>query len=144
MGFQIALDSHQRLHVSIWGDFDFDLSRDVLIGVKAHWRAGVKDVLIMLKGVTRTNSCAIGTLALLSEMDGCQVVIKTEHCAKEVQHLFASGLLDRYFPSGALAGCSRCLAGLVPACASEVDRQVRIAPAAQAHRAAALCGIGMG
>ena len=99
MGLQIVLGSDRCLHVTVFGDFDFELSRNVLLGVKTHWRAGVSEISIVLKGVTRVSSAAIGTLALLAEMEGSQVSILNEHCAAEVHALFASDLLSRYFPS---------------------------------------------
>ena len=97
MGLQIVLGSDRCLRVTVFGDFDFELSRNVLLGVKTHWRAGVTDVLIVLKGVTRISSAAIGTLALLADMAGSRVAVQNEHCAVEVHALFASDLLSRYF-----------------------------------------------
>ena len=96
MGLQIVLGSDRCLHVTVFGDFDFELSRTMLIGVKRHWRAGVTDVLIVLKGVTRISSAAIGTLALLADMAGSRVAVQNEDCAAEVHALFASDLLSRH------------------------------------------------
>jgi anti-anti-sigma regulatory factor len=99
MGLHIELESNRRLHVSVFGDFDFELSRDVLLQVKAHCRNGVTDVLIVLKGVTRISSAAIGTLALLAEMAGSRVSLRSECCTEQVYALFAPDLLGRYFPN---------------------------------------------
>ncbi len=108
MGLHMELGVDRPLHVTVSGNFDFDLSRDVLLGVKAQWRAGVTDILIVLRGVTRTTSCSIDTLALLAEMAGENLAIQTVHCDEKVHALFSSGLLDRYFPSAPLAGCHNC------------------------------------
>lgn len=98
MGLHIEQENDRRLRVTVFGDFDFELSRDVLLKVKAHCRDGVTDVRILLKGVTRISSAAIGTLALLADIAGSRVSIRNEQCAEQVHALFASDLLDRYFP----------------------------------------------
>ena len=99
MGLHIELESNRLLHVTIFGDFNFELSRDVLLRVKAHCRNGVTDVLIMLNGVTRISSAAIGTLALLAEIVGSRVSIRSERCAEQVYVLFSPDFLGRYFPN---------------------------------------------
>ncbi|MFA7291442.1 MAG: hypothetical protein WC023_04250 [Rhodocyclaceae bacterium] len=127
MSVCIVLGDDKRLLASVSGNFDFDASRQLLLGVKAQWKAGAQTVEVQLRNVTQASSCAIGTMMLLSEMAGCAFHVSLENCAGEVCALFDSGLLDRYFPSEALDGCRGCLANSQPTCAEPLTIGVPIA-----------------
>lgn len=127
MSVSILLGDDKRLRASVSGNFDFDASRQLLLGVKAQWRAGAQAVEVQLRNVTQASSCAIGAMMLLAEMAGSNFHVSLENCAGEVCALFDSGLLDRYFPSEALAGCRGCLATRQPVCVEPLTLGVPIA-----------------
>lgn len=116
MAVSISHGKALNLQATVSGDFDFETSRQLLLGVKKEWRGGARGVDIVLREVTRATSCSIGTLMLISELAGRNFQLRTERCRSEVQGLFDSGLLDRFFPAEVLAGCRSCLARAESSC----------------------------
>jgi anti-anti-sigma regulatory factor len=116
MSVQIVVVDANHVHATISGDFNFESSRALLLGVKKCWQSDGGTVLVHLWKVTRTTSCAIGAMAALAEMAGKNFHLSVEQCANEVHALFDSGLLDRYFKSDAIGPCRECLERLRPAC----------------------------
>ena len=108
------------LHVIVSDLFDFDTSRELIRSctalIKAH---KVHQLQVTLKNVTYCNSCAIGALLVLSERVKGQFQLRLEDCHSEVNQLFDSGLLDRYFGDARSTPtrqsqasiCSRCIGG---------------------------------
>lgn len=118
MSVYIIMGGDRNLHATVTGDFDFETSRQLLLGVKKmHANLGAEGVEVVLRGVLHTTSCAIGALILLSELAGSAFTIRTQSCSNEVHALFSSDLLERYLSRAALAGCTSCLEGEAPACA---------------------------
>lgn len=110
MSVLISQEEGRGLRATVSGDFDFEASRELLLGLRRRWQDGASGVDITLRDVTRATSCSIGTLMLISEFAGRNFRIHLEHCENDVHGLFASGLLDRFFPPEVLAGCRGCLA----------------------------------
>ncbi len=110
MGVHISRGDSRKLTATVSGEFDFETSRRLLLGVKQGWAAGCDGgVDVVLRDVTTATSCSIGTLMLISELAGKQFRIHLDTCGSEVQGLFSSGMLDRFFPPEVLAGCRDCL-----------------------------------
>lgn len=109
MSVQITQDENQCLRATVSGEFDFETSRQLLLGVKKQWRPGMSWVDVTLRDVSRATSCSIGTLMLISEFVGKHFRIHLEDCERDVHGLFGSGLLDRFFPPEVLASCRGCL-----------------------------------
>ena len=83
------------LEFTISGAFDFDTSKAMLLQCKtAQYQ---HQIAIQLHHVTSCNSCAVGTLALLSEKSHKELHIKLDKCSEDIQYLFHSGFLDRFF-----------------------------------------------
>lgn len=126
MSVHILLADGRDVHATVSGNFDFQSSRELLLGVRREWTPGAQ-VAVRLRNVTQTSSCAIGAMVLLSEMAGKDFHVRLESCASEVHGLFDSGLLDRYFRNEALSACGECLAGLRPVCEVPVEVQPLLA-----------------
>ncbi|HEX5803345.1 MAG TPA: hypothetical protein VFY24_09990 [Azospira sp.] len=116
MSVRISEDAGRNLQATVSGDFDFETSRTLLLGLRKRWQSGMSGVDVTLRDVTRATSCSIGTLMLISEFAGRNFRIHLEHCQSDVSGLFSSGLLDRFFPPEVLAGCRGCLDRPQPAC----------------------------
>jgi len=108
MGVMVSQDDVHNVRATVCGDFDFEASRQLLLGVKRRWDGSGQTVDVTLSGVTRATSCSIGALVLLSELAGKNFRIRMDHCRNDVQSLFGCGLLDRFFPPEVLAGCREC------------------------------------
>lgn len=117
MGVLISQEEGRSLQATVSGDFDFEASRELLLGLRRRWQADVPGIDITLRDVTRATSCSIGTLMLISEFAGRNFRIHLDRCENDVHGLFSSGLLDRFFPPEVLAGCRGCLAQQEGCCA---------------------------
>ena len=90
-----------ELAVIVSGEFGFETARELLLVCKARWQEGASAIVVDMSGVTGLSSSGVGTLILLSELVGDgRFRVQLDHCAAEVQQLFSSGLLDRYFKKG--------------------------------------------
>ncbi|MBW7903869.1 MAG: hypothetical protein H3C26_20580 [Rhodocyclaceae bacterium] len=118
MGIHIFRDETQTLRATVSGDFDLAAARELLLGIRREWRAGLGGVDVTLQGVTHATSCSIGTLALIAEMVDRKFRVSLDRCRDEVHGLFGAGLLDHIFPPELLAGCRGCLDREGRSCAS--------------------------
>lgn len=116
MSVRLVLYPSGFLHATVEEFFDFETSRTLLIETRKLWNIGAHEFLLSLHRVAQANACAIGTMALLAEMTRQHFHLRIEHCADEVEALFGSGLLDRYFPREMLAGCQDCMTSGISAC----------------------------
>lgn len=92
------------LRVAVSGDFGFETARELLLVCKARAQEGVNSIAIDMSGVTGLSSSGVGTLILLSELVGDgRFKVHLDRCAAEVQKLFSSGLLDKYFKKGVVS-----------------------------------------
>jgi hypothetical protein len=103
MSLHIALCDDRHLRFSVSGNFDCDVSREILKGVKAHWRARVAPVHADLSGVTEFSQCAVSLLILLVEMlngdfhlDRCSAALEAAY----VDALMKEGPSLRNFEKG--------------------------------------------
>jgi len=118
MSVHIRQDEAHALRATVSGDFDFETSRQLLLGIRKRWDGEGQAVDITLSGGTRATSCAIGALILVAEFAGRNVHLRLERCQGEVHNLFGGGLLDRFFPPELLAGCRSCHGGRAAGCSS--------------------------
>jgi len=95
-----------ELKVTVSGEFDFETARELLFLCKARWVEGARTILIDMQGVNGISSSGVGTLVLLSELAGNQHFhIQLHNCSEGIRALFASGLLDKYFPKETIFCC---------------------------------------
>jgi len=97
------LGANGELTMTVSGEFDFETARELLFVCKARWAEGARTILIDMQGVTGISSSGVGTLVLLSELVGNQHFhVRLHNCSEGIRALFASGLLDKYFPKQAI------------------------------------------
>ena len=93
-----------ELRVVVTGEFGFETARELLLVCKARCQAGAKAITVDMSGVTGLSSSGVGTLILLSELVGDgRFKVHLDHCADDVQELFSSGILDKYFREGVVS-----------------------------------------
>lgn len=91
MAFNIQLGADRHLRFSVSGNFDCATSREIMKGVKAHWRARVAPVHADLGGVTQSSPCATAMLVLLVEMlDGD---FHLDRCSDELEAKYVTALM---------------------------------------------------
>jgi hypothetical protein len=91
MGLNIQLGVDRHLRFSVTGNLDCEISREILKGVKAHWRARVAPVHADLAGVTQSSACAVALLVLLVEMlDGD---FHLDRCSDELEAAYVVALM---------------------------------------------------
>lgn len=97
------LQADGELRITVTGEFGFESARELLLVCKARWREGARTIKVNMSGVIGLSSSGVGTLVLLSELAGDdRFKLNLEHCSDDVRHLFSSGILDRYFKTGAI------------------------------------------
>lgn len=111
MSVHVEIYPNGYVHATVQGAFDLNSARKLLMGVKGHWVDGSTEIFVSLYRVTYTNACAIGAMALLSELAKRNFHVRIVQCAAPVHELFESGLLERHFPRDMLQGCRDCMAG---------------------------------
>ncbi len=91
MGLNIQLGADHHLRFSVTGNLDCATSREILKGVKAHWRARVAPVHADLGGVTQSSPCATALLVLLVEMlDGD---FHLDRCSAALEAAYVTALM---------------------------------------------------
>lgn len=98
MSVSIKRQLDDELCLGVSGDFGFETARELLLLSRQCWKGG-GSLGVELDDVTGVNSCAVGALMLLHEMvgSGGHFDVRVNNCAADVQRLFDSGVLDRYF-----------------------------------------------
>ena len=106
--------SAELLHITVSGNCDFALARELLATCKSQMLEGnIKQIEILLEEVTSCNTCTIGAMLLLSELVQGKFQLSVNNSSPDVHHLFESGLLTRHFGShhtsaSQVTACSRC------------------------------------
>lgn len=127
MSVHFLLGDDRSLYATVSGDFNFQSSRELLLGVRKHWSAKGHDLVVHLSKVTHATSCSIGVMALLAEMAGRNFHVHLDQCDGDVESLFDPSLFGRYLRSETLQLCCECLTKLKPACELRFKRPSELA-----------------
>ena len=93
-----------ELRAVVTGEFGFETARELLLVCKARIQAGAKSITVDMSNVTGLSSSGVGTLVLLSELVGDgRFRIHLDNCVPEVEEIFSSGILDKYFKEGVVS-----------------------------------------
>jgi hypothetical protein len=113
MSLIINLDAASRLCVSVEGDFNCQVARDLLQRIKAHWRTRATPVLADLSAVTQFTPCAISLLVFLLEMR--EGDFELERCSADLEQRYVAALMTEDWTQPDFATACNCRASTDPA-----------------------------
>lgn len=106
---QVALSGSGELTVRIYGEFGFDIARNILSECRSFERTAIRGITVRFFGVTYLDSCGIGALSMLQDMAGSGgFSMDISSSSPHVRHMFDSKMFDRFVHPDSIKRCTAC------------------------------------